>query len=150
MPRPTRLLVLPAVALAIAVAGCGDDGKNDFIDGYNAATQPLTQLMTDLGSASSPTGAAGEEQAQRSLTKLADGLEDVEGELGALEPPSDAKDEYDRMLAALDANTAQVRTMAKAIGSGDLERMTAASTEFAQQGTALVEAEQALRTAVNG
>lgn len=150
MHRRISLLALPAVALAIAATGCGDGGKDDFIEGYNQATQPLTQLMTDLGSASSATGAAGQQQAEEKLTKLADGLEDVEGKLGALEPPSDAQDEFDTMLKALDANTAQVRTMAKALGSGDVDKITAASTAFTEQGTALVAAEQALRTVVNG
>ena len=150
MPRRTRLLALPAVAVALAAAGCGGSDENDFIDGYNQATQPLTQLMTDLGGTTAATGAAGQKQAEQQLTKLADGLEDVEGKLDALDPPSDARDEFDRMLKALDANTAQVRTMAKALGTGDVDRITAASTKFAEQGTALVEAEQALRTAVNG
>jgi hypothetical protein len=145
-----RLLLLPAVAIALAAAGCGDDGKNDFIDGYNSATQPLNQLMGELGTASSATGAAGQKEARQKLTKLADGLEDVEGKLGDLEPPSDAKDEFDRMLKLLDENTDQVRTMAKAVGSGDVAELTKASAAFAEKGGQLVEAEQALRTVVNG
>ena len=145
-----RMLLLPALAVALAAAGCGDGGKNDFIEGYNAATQPLSQLMGDLGTASAATGADGQAEAEQKLVKMADGLDDVEGRLRALEPPSDAKDEYDRMLAALDANTAQVRTMAKAVKSGDLDKLTKATTEFSKKGTELVAAEEALRTVVNG
>ena len=81
---------------------------------------------------------------------MADGLDDVEGRLRELEPPSDAKDEYDRMLAALDENIAQVRTMAKAVKSGDVDKLTKATTEFSKKGTELVEAETALRSVVNG
>ncbi len=145
-----RLLVLPALAIALAAAGCGDDGKSDFIDSYNQATQPLNELMGDLGTASSATGAEGQKEAEQQLGKLADGLEEVQGKLEALDPPGDAKDEYDRMLKALDANTEQVRTMAEAIGSGDVKELTEASSAFAKQGGELVAAEQALRTAVNG
>lgn len=143
-----RMLLLPALAVALAAAGCGDDGKNDFIEGYNAATQPLGQLMSDLGGAT--TGADGQAEAEQKLVKMADGLDDVEGRLRELEPPSDAKDEYDRMLAALDENIAQVRTMAKAVKSGDVDKLTKATTEFSKKGTELVEAETALRSVVNG
>ena len=145
-----RMLLLPALAVALAAAGCGDSGKNDFIEGYNSATQPLGQLMTDLGGAGAATGAEGQAEAEQKLVKMADGLDDVEARLRELEPPSDAKDEYDRMLTALDENIAQVRTMAKAVKSGDLDTLTKATTEFSKKGTELVEAENALRSVVNG
>ena len=40
--------------------------------------------------------------------------------------------------------------MAKAVGSGDVAELTKASAAFAEKGGQLVEAEQALRTVVNG
>ena len=139
--NPTRTLVLvPVLALALAGAGCGDSEQNDFVEGYNAATAPLTELTTDLSGSPSPA----------SLNQMADGLEDVKARLAELDPPDDAQDELDRMLTAIDANTEQVRKMAKAVKSQDVEKLTAASQEFSAKGTQLVEAEQALRTAVEG
>ena len=129
-------------------APAAETAADDFVEGYNSATQPLGQLMTDLGGAGPP--APGQAEAEQKLVKLADGLDDVEGRLRELEPPSDAKDEFDRMLSALDENIEQVRTMAKAVKSGDLDKLTKASSEFSAKGTELVEAENALRTAVNG
>ena len=81
---------------------------------------------------------------------MADGLEDVRAKLAELEAPDGAQDELDRMLASLEANTAQVRKMAKAVKSDDIEQLTAATQEFSTKGAELVEAEQALRTAVEG
>jgi hypothetical protein len=135
----TRMLVLGPV-LALAFAACGNSDQNEFIDGYNEATAPLTQLTTSLSGAPSQEG----------LDKMADGLEDVRVKLAELEAPDGAQDELDRMLSSLEANTAQVRKMAKAVKSDDIEQLTAATQEFSTKGAELVEAEQALRTAVEG
>jgi hypothetical protein len=137
----TRTLFLaPVLALALAGAGCGDSEQNDFVEGYNAATAPLTELTTDLSGSPS----------QDSLDRMADGLADVKTKLAALDPPDDAQDELDRMLAALDANVDQVRKLAKAVKSSDVEQLSAATQAFSAKGTDLVAAEQALRTAVEG
>ncbi len=138
---PTRMLLLaPVLAVALAGAGCGGSDQNEFIDGYNAATAPLTQLTSDLSGTPD----------QDSLDKMADGLEDVQAKLGELEPPDGAQDELDAMLASLEQNTAQVRKLAKAVKSGDVEQLSAATQSFSAEGAKLVAAEQALRTAVDG
>jgi CHASE3 domain sensor protein len=50
--NPTRtLLLVPALAIALAGAGCGGSENNDFIDSYNAATGPLTDLQSSLAGA---------------------------------------------------------------------------------------------------
>lgn len=144
-----RLLVVPALALALAGAGCGGD-KADFVDGYNAATAPLTQLMSDVGGAGITPDGEASGQASKQLKRLADGLEDVETRLRELDPPGDARDEFDAMLSSLDENTAQVRKLVKAMKSGDVQSISAAATGFSATGGKLVEAETALRRAVDG
>jgi hypothetical protein len=145
MSHSRKLILAPVVvALALAGAGCGGGGgddENTFIDGYNAATEPLTKLTTDLGSG---------QPSQDSLTKVADGLDDVGARLGKLDAPDGAQDELDRMLAAIKSNSEQVRALAKAVKSGDVDKLTAASEEYSSAGTELVAAEEALRNAVGG
>ena len=142
MSHSRKLILAPViVALALAGAGCGGGDENTFIDGYNAATEPLTKLTTDLGSG---------QPSQDSLTKVADGLDDVGARLGKLEAPAGAQDELDRMLAAIKSNSEQVRALAKAVKSGDVDKLTAASEEYSSAGTELVAAEEALRNAVGG
>jgi aminoglycoside phosphotransferase family enzyme len=139
--KPTRMLFLaPVLAVALAGAGCGSSESNDFIDDYNAATTPLTQLSTDLSGSPS----------EDSLTKMADGLADVKTKLSELDPPDDAQDELDALVASLDKNTAEVRKMAKAVKSKDVEQLTAATQSFSTEGAKLVQAEEALRTDVEG
>jgi hypothetical protein len=134
------LLLVPVLAVALAGAGCGNSESNDFVEGYNAATTPLTQLMTELSGTPS----------EKSLTRMADGLEDVKVKLGEHDPPDDAQDELDALLASLDTNTAEVRKMAKAVKADDVEKLTAASQSFSAEGAKLVQAEEALRAAVDG
>jgi hypothetical protein len=139
--NPTRkLLIVPALALALAGAGCGSSDDNAFVEDYNAATAPLAELTTSLGGSPSPD----------SLGKMADGLDDVRTKLAALDAPDDAQDELDRMLVSLEKSTQQVRTLAKAVKSKDIEKLTAATQEFSTTGTELVQAEEALRAAVEG
>jgi hypothetical protein len=139
--NPTRkLFLLPALAIALAAAGCGNSEENNFIEDYNAATQPLTELAT--GISGSPD--------EQSLDKMATGLDDVKTKLSGLDAPDDAQDELDALVAAIDANTAEVRKMAKAVKSQDVEALTAAAQSFSTEGQKLVQAEEALRQAVEG
>jgi hypothetical protein len=142
-----RLLVVPALAVALGAAACGSSADDDFVDRYNAATAPLNRLTTDLAAA--PAG-GGTQAAERKLVRMADGLEDVKTRLDALEPPSDARQEYDRMLRALDGNAAQTREMAEAVAAQDLKRLADESQAFAEVSAELVDAESALRAAVSG
>jgi ABC-type transporter Mla subunit MlaD len=143
MSRPGRLFLAPALAVALAAGGCGDSGpdENEFISGYNAATAPLAELSTDVEG-----GAATQDR----LVRVADQLDDVRSRLARLEPPVRAQDELERMLAAIAANSRQVRALARAIRTNDVDKLSAATRRYSNAGDRLVEAEQALRTAVEG
>jgi hypothetical protein len=101
-------------------------------------------MMTELGTTSAGDPAA----ASKSLNQVADGLDEVHTKLAALEPPSDAADEFDKMLGALDKGSDQVRDMAKAAKSGDIEKLTKATADFSATGTDLATLEQQLRSIV--
>ena len=146
MLRRPHLAVIPAVAVALAVTGCGGSDDADFVEGYNSAVAPLATLMSDLG----PSAGADPAAASKSLVQLADGLDGVRTKLAALEPPQDAADELDTMLGALDKGTDQVSAMASAAKDGDVEKLTKATEKFSRTGTQLVTAEAQLRTAVEG
>ena len=143
--RPRTLAVL-AVTFAAAVAGCGGSDDANFVDGYNDAVQPLTTLMSDV----QPADASDPKSAADSLNKMADGLEQVRADLGELEPPEDAKADFDKLLSSLDKGTDQVRDMASAAENGNLEKLSSATQEFSRTGTDLVTLESKLRTAVEG
>jgi len=145
LTTPRRLAaLLPLLAVSAAVAACGGSDDADFVDGYNKAVAPLNTMMTDLGATSPGDPAA----ASKSLNQVANGLDEVRTNLAALEPPADAADEFDQMLGALDKGTDQVRDMAGAAKSGNIEKLTTATADFSATGTDLVKIEQQLRTLV--
>lgn len=139
MNQSRKLLLAPVVALLVAAAGCGGGESDDFVEGYNAATRPLTELTAGLSSGQ-PTA--------ESLDQMADGLADAKTRLAALDAPDGAQDELDAMLASIDESTADVRKMAKAVKSQDVQQLTQATQDFSAAGTELVQAEEALRAAV--
>jgi hypothetical protein len=144
-PTPRRVAALiPVLAVSAAVAACGGSEDADFVDSYNKAVAPLNTMMTDLGTTSPSDSAA----ASKSLAKVADGLEGVHTNLSKLDPPSDAADEFDKMLGALDKGSDQVRAMAGAARSGDVEKLSKATTDFSKTGTDLASLEQQLRSIV--
>ena len=145
LKTPRRLAaLLPILAVSAAVAACGGSDDADFVDGYNKAVAPLNTMMSDLGTTSASDPAA----ASKSLNQVADGLDEVRTRLAALEPPSDAKEEFDKMLGALDKGTGQVRDMAAAAKSGNLDKLTKATADFSATGTDLASLEQQLRQVV--
>ena len=145
LTTPRRLAaMLPIIAVSAAVAACGGSDDADFVDGYNKAVAPLNTMMSDLGS----TSASDPSAASKSLNQVADGLDEVKTKLSALEPPADAADEFDKMLTTLDKGTDQVRDMAAAAKSGNIEKLTKATTDFSATGTDLASLEQQLRSVV--
>jgi hypothetical protein len=147
---PRRVLIIAAAAGALAVAGCGGDDSQDFVKSYNDAVAPLQQLTATLQTSTSAnlSDETSVDAAERDLRRVADEFEAVGGRLRALDAPSGAQDELDRFLASLDGNSGQIRQIARAVKSRDPEKLTTAAAEFATQGTELVEAETALRNAV--
>jgi hypothetical protein len=136
MSHSRKLFLAPVLALALAAAGCSE---SEFIAGYDEATAPLVTLTSGLDSGT--PSAAG-------FAQMAAGFDDARVRLGAFESPASAQDELDRTLAAIDASSEDVRTLADAVRSGDADRVTAATRAYAAGGSELLEAESALRVAV--
>ena len=98
----TRAAALAAMTLAIALpaAACvGGDDADEFRADYNAAVENLSKVNDDIGQAG---GAAGEsnQQIAKKFDEIADTAEQTRTDLAALEPPEDAKEEFDELLAA--------------------------------------------------
>ena len=107
-PGPLTLVATAvcALALVVGVAGCGGDDSNQFREDYNAAVENLTDINSEIGSATA--GGAGQSNAAiaKELDKIADAADTARGELADLDPPEDAKQEFDKLLAALDTGVA--------------------------------------------
>jgi hypothetical protein len=148
--RTSLVTVVCALALVLPVTGCGGDDSNEFRADYNAAVNNLSKINSEIGSVSA--GNAGESNAAiaKELDKIAGAADKARGDLAELDPPEDAKKEFDTLLAALETGVDDLRSMAKAAKSGDAQKAQSAAQELVKSGQEITAAENALKTAVDG
>jgi hypothetical protein len=140
-----RIMILTAVVGALVVAGCGTDANQTFIRDFNAAQAPLARVLTDV-SANADGSDAKAYQAQ--LDTLATGLDDAADRFRALEAPADAQSEFAAYLKEVDASSAVVRDVEKAVDRP--EKLAKALQKLQDQMSRVDRAEQALKVAVDG
>jgi hypothetical protein len=141
-----------ALALALAVTGCGgdDDESDQFREDYNAAVDRLSEINTDIGQAAG--GAAGQSNAAiaKEFESIADTAERTRTDLAELDPPDDAGDEFDELLAALDKGVDDLNAVAAAAKKGDPRAAAEAVQSLSRSGEQITQAENALKQAVDG
>jgi hypothetical protein len=89
-------------AIAVGAAGCGgDDNSNDFRKSYNAIVKQYTSLPVEIGSAVRGASAKSDKELEKQFDGLASRLSEEVAKLRKLDPPDDAKNEYDAFVAGL-------------------------------------------------
>ena len=121
----------------LAVAGCGGDDST-FTQDYNRAVRPLSRLGEHIGTKPS------------SFDTLAKRTSQTRANLAELDPPEDAQDEMQALLARLDAVTADLRGVAKAARGHDPVNQRKAATALVRSSNAVEQAETKLKRAVEG
>jgi uncharacterized lipoprotein YehR (DUF1307 family) len=132
LTSPVMVLVL------LALAGCGGESGDSFTEDYNKAVRPLSELKTNTG-----TNAA-------QFDKLADRTGETRDNLADLDPPADAQDEMDKLLAGLDRVTDDLSGVADAVRSKDPVKQQDAAKRLVKSSTDVQQAETALQQAVEG
>jgi uncharacterized phage infection (PIP) family protein YhgE len=132
LTSPVLVLVL------LAVAGCGGGSDDSFTEDYNEAVQPLSQLKSGMGTSSAQ------------FDKLAERTGETRDNLADLDPPSDAQDEMDKLLAGLDSVTKDLTGVADAIRSKDPVKQQNAAKQLVKSSAEVQQAETALKQAVEG
>ncbi len=131
LTSPVALLVL------LVVAGCGG-GNDSFTEDYNEAVKPLAELQTNVGSSAAE------------FDRLADKTKQTRENLADLDPPDDAQDEMDKLLAGLDDVTSDLTAVADAVRSKDPTQQANAAKELVESSAEIQQAETALQQAVEG
>ena len=131
LTSPVALLVL------LAVAGCGG-GNDSFTEDYNEAVKPLAELQTGVGSSA------------REFERLADGTRQTRQNLADLDPPDEAQDEMDKLLAGLEVVRRDLSAVADAIRSKDPAEQANAAKQLVESSAQVERAEAALQQAVEG
>jgi predicted DsbA family dithiol-disulfide isomerase len=147
----TRLAAI-ALALALGAAGCGGDGDDadQFREDYNAAVDRLNDVNTNIQeSGQSIASQSGEEIAQ-DFNRIADTAEKTRQELEDLDPPEDAQEEFDRLVSSVEEGVQALRATAEAAREENQQRFLEAAQRLSQTGEKITEAENALKSAVDG
>jgi len=132
-----RLTSSAVVLVLLVLAGCGGE-ENNFTEDYNKAVRPLSRLGGELGTKPA------------SFERLATGTERTRTNLARLDPPDDARDEFDALLARLDDVTRDLTAVASAERSKDIVRQRRAAKRLVRSSNAVERAETALKQAVEG
>ena len=131
LTSPVALLVL------LAVAGCGG-GNDSFTEDYNRAVKPLSELGSGLGNE------------PREFERLAAKTRETRQNLAGLDPPEDAQDEMDKLLAGLDGVTRDLSAVAEASRSRAPVKQQKAAKQLVESSGEVQRAETALQRAVEG
>lgn len=148
--RLTGVAVAAVVGGALLVAGCGGSDSDDYKKQVTKAAQQFKtdaqQAGTSLGGAQSPTqfrAAAGEFKG--AVTKFTD-------KLNSLDPPSDAKDEQDKLVNDLQHFSGTVNDISDKVQSatrGDAQGLVALVPQLQSDVQKVSKDAQDLQNAVN-
>ena len=141
---------LAALAVALPASGCGGDDSDQFREDYNAAVERLSSINSDIGSAAGGAAGQSNDAIAREFDKIADTAEQTRSDLAELDPPDDAKEEFDALLASLEQGVDDLRAVASAAKSDNPAEANEAVRDLARTGKEITEAENALKKAVDG
>jgi hypothetical protein len=147
-----RLAIVIALAalLTLTAAACGGDDSDQFREDYNAAVDRLSKINTDIGTAAGGASDQSNKAIAKEFNQIADTAEQTRSRLSDLDPPEDAKDEFDKLLSALGTGVEDLRSVAKAARANSPQEANQAVKKLAQTGQEITEAENALKAAVDG
>jgi hypothetical protein len=122
--------VLALLALALPVAACGESETDKYVDDFKPLNDRLLKIGRELGDALEAADSQSDAALEKRFSALAKQLEDVNGEIAALDTPADLQDEAKGLNKALDAATLDVEDIAKAAGAKDAEDAAAATLQL--------------------
>jgi methyl-accepting chemotaxis protein len=146
--RRTRAAAILASAVALVAVGCGDD-TDQFREDYNAAVDRLSEINSDIAAAGGDSGQTNSEIAEQ-FDEIAETAQQTRDELADLEPPEDAREEFDDLLGALEDGVADLRKVADAVKANDADATRQAVEDLTKSGEEISAAEDALKNAVDG
>jgi hypothetical protein len=141
-----------ALVLAAAVMGlgCGDDDDtaDRFRDDYNAAIERLNEVNTSIQESGAELAGKSAGEIAGEFDRIAQTAERTRSNLAQLDPPEDARDEFDELLTAIEDGVRDIRNVADAARQENQERFLEATRELSESGQEISEAEAALKDAV--
>jgi hypothetical protein len=141
---------LAALTVALPAVGCGGDDSDQFREDYNAAVDKLSRINSDIGSAAGGAAGQSNDAIAKEFDKIANTAEQTRSDLADLDPPDDAKEEFDALLSSLEQGVDDLRAVAKAAKDNNPAEANKAVQDLARTGQEITDAENALKKAVDG
>lgn len=139
--------VLAFLVAAIVLAGCGKSQEEKYADDFKPVNDRLLKLGerigTRLGDASKQTNAT----LARQFSGFASDLEKVNGEIGALDPPKNLRDESRALRGRIEVVVGDLEDIAEAARSGDPKAARRAALSFGRHSPPLNQAQNRLAKA---
>jgi uncharacterized membrane protein YccC len=135
---------------ALIGLGCGegDETTNQFREGYNAAIERLNEVNTNLQESGEELTSQPGSKIAREFEGIADTAAQTRSELAELQPPEEARDEFDDLLAAIGQGVDDIRGVADAARSRNQVRFQEATEALEESAQEISAAEQELKDAV--
>jgi hypothetical protein len=148
MTRPRAAVFL--LLAALAGPGCGeeDESADRFRDGYNAAIERLNEVNANIQESGQELASKPGGEIAREFDRIADTAAQTRASLAELEPPEDARDEFDELLAAIEEGVRNIRAVGEAARQRDQERFREATEHLSESGEEISAAEAELKDAV--
>jgi hypothetical protein len=140
--------ILVLLCAALGAAGCGDGDKNDFINDYNDIVRKYRSLPGEVGSAISGASNQTDARLEKQFSDLATRTRNEADELAQLDPPDDAKDEYDAYVAGLREVARHLDDVAEAAKAHSTSKARKAAESLVDDAQELTREEDALKKAV--
>jgi hypothetical protein len=142
-----RLRALSFLVAAIALAGCGKSEEEKYADDFKPVNDRLLKvgerIGTRLGDASKQTNA----RLARQFGGFASDLEKVNGEIAALDPPKDLRDESRTLTERIEVVVKDLEDISEAARSGDPKAAKRAALSFGRHSPPLNQAQNRLARA---
>jgi methyl-accepting chemotaxis protein len=135
---------------ALVGVGCGgdDDTASEFRDGYNAAIERLNTVNSNIEESGEELASKPGPQIAREFDRIADAAAQTRADLAELEPPEDARNEFDDLLAAIEEGVASIRAVAGAAREENQQQFREATEALSESGEEISQAESELKDAV--
>ncbi len=153
LSRRSRLVVTGFVAAALVGAGCGgdsdEDKKQEYAEKLDEAHGTFNRELTAAGATMRAAGQSkSRERYGRGAQQLQAATDDFKEELDELEPPSDAENEEEAVVEAVDEFAESVASINAAVQAGDDDTIRAEAANVQAKGAEVDQAIETLKEAV--
>jgi hypothetical protein len=144
-----RALAVLCIAAALVASGCGGDDDNSFKSQYNEKAKTFNKLGTDIQGATRNASSKSGADVRREFDSLATRTDAAIDDLAKLEPPSDAKSEFDNLITKFRGSVQSLRDVGAAVASGNSGQAKKATDQLVKVSNEVIAAEVALRRKID-